>query len=76
MEGNTYPTRWKKQGDKFLVYLDSEKFIKGVDIDFETACEDLCLAICDRYAEGLGCKKSSPVKKRKKGSLKLMVNQL
>lgn len=52
MEGNTYPARWKKQGDKFLVYLDDDKTVKGSDIDFETACEDLCLEICDRYADG------------------------
>lgn len=52
MEGNTYPARWKKQGDKFLVYLDDDKTVKGSDIDFETACEELCLEICDRYADG------------------------
>ncbi len=52
MEGNTYPVRWKKQGEKFLVYLDSEKSIRGIDIDFETACDELCLAICDKYADG------------------------
>jgi hypothetical protein len=52
LEGNTYPARWKKQGEKYLVYLDSDKSIRGIDIDFETACEELCLAICDRYADG------------------------
>ena len=52
MEGNTYQARWKKQGDKFLVYLDDDKTVKGLDIDFETACEELCLEICDRYADG------------------------
>lgn len=52
MEGNIYPARWKKQGDKFLVYLDDDKTVKGLDIDFETACEELCLEICDRYADG------------------------
>lgn len=52
MEGNTYPAKWKKQEDKFVVYLDDDKSIKGVDIDFETACEELCLAICDRYEDG------------------------
>ncbi|MCG8312463.1 MAG: hypothetical protein MI976_04545 [Pseudomonadales bacterium] len=52
MEGNTYPARWKKQGEKFLVYLDSDKTIKGVDIDFETACDELCLALCERFGDG------------------------
>lgn len=52
MEGNTYPARWKKQGDKFVVYLTSDKAIKGIDFDFETACDELCLAICERFADG------------------------
>ena len=52
MEGNTYPVKWKKQGNKFLVYLGSENSIKGSDIDFETACEELCLSICAKYSDG------------------------
>lgn len=52
LEGNTYPARWKKRGDKFLVYLVDDKTVKGLDIDFETACEELCLEICDKYADG------------------------
>jgi hypothetical protein len=52
LEGNTYSARWKKREDKFVVYLDNDKSINGVDIDFETACEDLCLTICDRYSDG------------------------
>lgn len=52
MEGNTYAARWKKQGDKFLVYLDDDKNVKGSDVDFETACEQLCLEICEKYADG------------------------
>lgn len=52
MEGNTYAARWKKQGEKYLVFLDSDKTIKGADIDFETACGELCLAICERYGDG------------------------
>lgn len=52
MEGNTYSAKWKKQGEKFVVYLDDDHTVKGVDIDFETACEELCLEICGRYADG------------------------
>lgn len=52
MEGSTYSARWKKQGEKFLVYLDKDKTVRGLDIDFDTACEELCLGICDRYADG------------------------
>jgi len=52
VEGNTYDARWKKQGRKFLVFLDIDKTITGSDIDFNTACNDLCLAICDAYGDG------------------------
>lgn len=52
MEGNTYVANWKKQGDRFQVYLDDNKELKGVDFDFETACDELCLNICEAYGDG------------------------
>lgn len=52
MEGNTYDAKWKKQGENFLVYLVSDKTFKGSDIDFDTACEDLCLKICEEFGDG------------------------
>ncbi len=52
MEGNTYLANWKKQGDKFQVYLKDKNDLKGVDIDFETACDELCLNICEVYGDG------------------------
>lgn len=52
MEGNTYLANWKKQGDKFVVYLTDNKELKGIDIDLETACDELCLNICEALGDG------------------------
>ncbi len=52
MEGNTYLANWKKQGDIFQVYLKDNKALKGIDIDFETACDELCLNICEVLGDG------------------------
>lgn len=52
MEGNTYIVSWKKQGDKYKVYLKENEDFNGIDIDFETACDELCLNICEMLGDG------------------------
>jgi hypothetical protein len=52
LEGNTYIANWRKQGNKYQVYLKDKKDLKGVDIDFQTACDELCLNICELYGDG------------------------
>jgi len=52
LEGNTYAAKWQKRGKCFRVFLDQDHSVYGSDVDFETACEILCLNICDRYGDG------------------------
>jgi hypothetical protein len=51
LEGNTYLMNWMKQGEKYQVYLKDKKDLKGVDFDFETACDELCLNIREVYGD-------------------------
>ncbi len=52
MEGNTYSATWKLKGGKYYVFLEDDQKVKGVDIDFETASEELCLNICEKFGDG------------------------
>jgi hypothetical protein len=52
LEGHTYPAQWKKQGKRFVVHLAADAAVRGVDEDFDGACEELCMAIAELTGDG------------------------
>lgn len=52
MEGDTYPCSWKKKGKLYVVYLESDDRIRAAHEDFEFACDELCLKICEATGDG------------------------
>ena len=51
-EGNVYRATWKKSGSSYVVSLTESPEIAASNDDFELACEELSLNVCENFGDG------------------------